>query len=106
MYRKPSLKTALRIINRIRTQGLNLEPIETLPKGKIAESNACPISNALNKRAGVDEDYLYFRNERDAKKVARLIRKGKDNCDVIIPATLSNFVTEFDAGAYPQLIRR
>ena len=106
MDRKPSLKTALRIINRIRTQGLNLEPIETLPKGIKESLRSCPIANALDKRAQVDGDYLIFRNKLDAKKVARLIRKGKDDNEVVIPATLGNFVTEFDDGAYPHLIRR
>jgi hypothetical protein len=106
MNRRSSLKTTLRVINRLRVEALGLQPIETLPKGKIGESGLCPLANALNRRAEVDQDYLYFSNEASAKKAARLIRKGKDNCDVVIPATLGKFVEEFDDGAYPHLIRR
>lgn len=100
MERKVNLETVLHLVNRIRS-ATRMKPLKALPKGVCNDAEQCVLANALN--AGIDGYHIYFYNISDADVVARMIRKGRNENQVVMPITLQNFVDQFDDHQFPEL---
>ena len=103
---------ALHLVNQAR-EALDLEALGDLPRGVLQQPGACPIAQALPADS-VIEDAIRFVNRRAAEAVADawLTACQPIHCpdfidahSVALPADLRDFVRDFDAQAYPELIQ-
>lgn len=102
---KPSLSRVLRAVNRGRV-AIGRQPLKKMPKGYKNRPGSCPLANALRvTHVGV----LAVSARTPSNAMALAAAWGTevpalDDARVYLPPELSNFVCDFDDGAYPELI--
>lgn len=103
---RPNTTSVLRSLNDARTV-LGLPTLDCIPQGRTRRMGACPVSRSLPGVVGVDG--VAFAIPDQAIAVASIWRTSVlfSRTGVYIarlPATLSNFVRDFDLGAFPELV--
>lgn len=95
----------LELINQAR-KALGYRPLKKLRKGIQGEPNACPLFHSIPYAKKVGELYIEMRSQESAKKIAGA---WKDICvdgTVVLPGVLQGFISKFDDGKYPELVKK
>jgi hypothetical protein len=117
------MEEILALINKGRA-ALGKPPLSALPKGDPDESDGCILARALGRQMGIEKsemsNYVMFKDSSASARLWRawneppvqyaqfLNRKGRLGwwwC-VDVPEPLNAFITAFDRGEYPELIRK
>jgi hypothetical protein len=103
------LDHVLEYVNNAR-KALILPIIDHLPLGRLRAANHCPIANALEE-ATVCSLAIEFNNREDAIAVhlawyGNDIIRSFDDTEIRTPEVIANFIEDFDARKYPELIEK
>ena len=92
----------LRLVNEARV-ALGQKPLKRLPKGERGDVSYCPLAIALHTWIGAENASV--ESDREAERLAEVWGTEK-LCDgeVWLPRVLREFVLDFDAGKYPDLV--
>jgi hypothetical protein len=104
------------IVNNLR-DGMGLKPLKALRRGDIKQKESCAVSQCLTTTrysASVNGDTIVLDGVGSCA-VNKILNKAKD-CELIsyvdgeltltCPNTIAEFIGQFDAEAYPELIKR
>ena len=98
-------KKVLALVNQAR-KALGAKPLRKLPKGELKNAASCPIFKSIPQAWGVYSADITMRNQKSALKLRRAWNVYGYERKVDLPAALQNFITEFDHGRYPELIKQ
>jgi hypothetical protein len=106
------LEEVLVLVNKARA-ALGQPPLETLPRGKKRDSSDCVIARSVGVNVGNRIAWIAAGRRRERRLVAGLLAEAWHSPQdvigrrrVLLPGALRQFVVDFDAGAFPELVDR
>lgn len=91
-------KRVLEYVNRVR-KALGYKPRKTLAKGVVAHCRECPIARSMPQYVRCRVDKIYFSPNF-------IVWEGIKGRTITLPTYITDFITEFDDGKYPELIKK